>query len=104
MTPQKNLAVSAGLAAGIVYLVWHAVAGQHGLVAFMDLRAQEAELSSQRDTLNQQRAELAARAERLRGPIDRDYLDERARALLGAAAPGELVFTTADLPLVLAHK
>jgi cell division protein FtsB len=92
MTYHKNLAVSVGLAAGIVYLVTHAVAGQHGLLAFMETRAQEASLIAERDALNSERAELVARAGRLRGTIDKDYLDERARALLGAAAPGELVF------------
>jgi cell division protein FtsB len=92
MTYHKNLAVSVGLAAGIVYLVTHAVAGQHGLLAFMETRAQEASLIAERDALNSERAELVARAGRLRGAIDKDYLDERARALLGAAAPGELVF------------
>jgi hypothetical protein len=43
MMQDKSLAVSLGLAAGIVYLGVHAVMGQHGLLAFVELQAQEAQ-------------------------------------------------------------
>jgi cell division protein FtsB len=87
-------ALSLGLGAAILYLSAHAVRGRQGLVAYMELQAQEAALTEQRDELLAQKATLEARAERLRpdGPIDTDYLEERARVLLGAGATDEIVF------------
>lgn len=95
MSQDKSLAVSLGLAAGIVYLGVHAVMGQHGLLAFVDLQAQEAALQQDLDRLNARRASLEDRVARLRGEADADYVDERAREALGAARNGELLFVRA---------
>jgi cell division protein FtsB len=92
MVQQKSMAVSLGLAAGIVYLAAHAVLGQHGLLAFVDLQAEEARLQAQLHALHAEQAALEARTARLRGAIDADYLDERARVTLGAAASEEILF------------
>jgi len=96
MADQKSLAVSLGLAAGIVYLAAHAVIGEHGLVAFVGLQAQEAELNSRLNALTAEREALQAQVDRLRDTVDLDYLDERARLALGAAGENEIVFAHAS--------
>jgi cell division protein FtsB len=95
MSQDKSLAVSLGLAAGIVYLGVHAVMGQHGLLAFVDLQAQEAALQRDLDRLSGERAYLEDRVARLRGEADADYVDERTRAALGAAHSQEMLFVRA---------
>ena len=90
----RSAALSLGLGATILYLAVHAVTGRQGLVAYMDLQRQERELSTERTALTAERARLERRAARLRPEsLDLDYLDEKARELLGGAEPGELVFT-----------
>ncbi|MGE0830145.1 MAG: septum formation initiator family protein [Hyphomonadaceae bacterium] len=87
-------ALSLGLGAVIVYLAAHAVTGRQGLIAHMDLQKEAAALEAERDALAAERAALEARAARLRPEsLDLDYLDERARALLAAGDPDEIVFT-----------
>lgn len=95
MSQDKSLAVSLGLAAGIVYLGVHAVMGQHGLLAFVDLQAQEAALQQDLERLSAEREVLQDRVERLRGEADADYVDERARIALGAAHGQEILFVRA---------
>ena len=86
-------ALSLGLAATILYLSAHAVTGRQGLIAYMDLQAEEETLIAERDALLEQKAALETRAGRLRPEsLDLDYLDERARVLLAAGDPDEIVF------------
>jgi cell division protein FtsB len=81
------------LGGAIIYLAAHAVTGRQGLVAYVDLQAQERVLEDRVLTLDAERAQLEARASRLRPEsLDLDYLDERARITLAAADPDELVF------------
>ena len=83
-----------GLGAAILYLSAQAVTGRQGLVAYMDLQAQERSLTAQHDALEHEKAALEARAARLRPEsLDLDYLDERARVLLAAGDPEEVSFT-----------
>jgi cell division protein FtsB len=90
----RSTALSLGLGVAIVYLATHAVIGRNGLTAYMDLQKQERALISERAALTAERAQLERRASRLRAEsLDLDYLDEKARELLGASDPGELVFT-----------
>lgn len=87
-------ALSIGLGAAILYLGAHAVTGRQGLVAYIDLQAQERTLESRAAELESERADLEARAARLRsGTLDLDYLDERARVLLAAGDSEEIVFS-----------
>jgi cell division protein FtsB len=89
----RSAALSIGLSAVIIYLAVHAVTGRQGLIAFMDLQRQERALLAERDALVLERARLQVRVGRLKPEsLDLDYLDERARALLAASEPGELVF------------
>jgi len=93
MAKTTSIGVSLGLGAAILYLGAHAVTGHQGLAAYVDLQAQEEALTARLASLEAERAALRARAERLQpGTLDRDYLDEQARTLLGAGAAEDLVF------------
>jgi cell division protein FtsB len=90
----RSWALSFGLGATILYLATHAVIGRNGLIAYMELQKEERALLAERERLVAERARLERRASRLRPQsLDLDYLDEKARELLGGADPGELVFT-----------
>ncbi len=76
----------------MIYLGAHAVTGRQGLVAYVDLQAQERQLEVRVSELEAERAQLEARAARLRPEtLDLDYLDERARITLAAGDSDELV-------------
>lgn len=89
----KTAAVCAALGVGIVYLSAQALTGRQGLFAYMQLQQEERALIAARDALQREKAALEARAARMRPEgLDLDYLEERARDLLAAGRPGELVF------------
>ncbi|MBL8543937.1 MAG: septum formation initiator family protein [Hyphomonadaceae bacterium] len=93
MGNRASVAVSVGLGAAILYLGAHAVTGRQGLVAYVDLQAQERALEQRVAALEGEQANLEARAARLRpASLDADYLDERARITLAAGNPDEIVF------------
>jgi cell division protein FtsB len=93
MGKHGSAALSIGLGAAILYLGAHAVTGRQGLVAYVDLQAQERVLEQRVEQLSAEEANLEARAERLRPDhIDRDYLEERARITLAAGDSEEIVF------------
>jgi cell division protein FtsB len=94
MARNGSAIVSIGLGAAILYLGAHAVTGRQGLVAYVDLQAQERALEAQLAALEGERDALEARAARLEpGPnFDHDYLEERARVLLAAHSDDDLVF------------
>ncbi|HET9231863.1 MAG TPA: septum formation initiator family protein [Vitreimonas sp.] len=93
MAKRGAVVVSLGLGAAILYLGAHAVTGRQGLVAYVDLQAQERALEQRVASLEDERARLEARAARLRPEtLDLDYLDERARITLAAGDSEELVF------------
>lgn len=90
-------ALRIGLGAAILYLGAHAVTGRQGLVAYVDLQAQERVLEERVASLETEHADLEARAARLRPEsLDLDYLDERARITLAAGDPDEIVFALRD--------
>lgn len=93
MGKRGSAAVSIGLGAAILYLGAHAVTGRQGLVAYVDLQAQERALQAQAAALDAERAALEVRAARLApATLDLDYLEERARVLLAAGDGDEMVF------------
>jgi len=93
MAKHGATALSIGLGAAILYLGAHAVTGRQGLVAYVDLQAQERTLESRLDLVEAERAALEARAARMRSDtLDLDYLDERARITLAAGDSEELIF------------
>lgn len=88
-----STAVSVGLGAAILYLGAHAVTGHQGLLAYMDVQAEERVLEQRVSALEQEQVALEQRAARLRPQsLDLDYLDERARITLAAGDPDEIVF------------
>ncbi|NWG54548.1 MAG: septum formation initiator family protein [Hydrogenophilaceae bacterium] len=90
----RSLALSVGLGAAALYLAAHAVTGRQGLMAQWELQGQEKALRAELAALQTERAALDARAARLRPEsLDLDYLDEKARALLAAGGPDEIVFS-----------
>lgn len=94
MAKHGAAALTLGLGAAILYLGAHAVTGRQGLVAYVDLQAQERQLEERVASLDEERTKLEARAARLRPEtLDLDYLDERARITLAAGDSEELVFT-----------
>jgi len=93
MAKHGSAALSIGLGAAILYLGAHAVTGRQGLVAYVDLQAQERVLEERVAELVTEEARLEARAQRLRpGHIDADYLEERARITLAAGDSEDIVF------------
>lgn len=98
MSSKGSTALSIGLGAAILYLGAHAVTGRQGLVAYVNLQAEERALTQQLADLDRERKALEARAARLRpgAEFDREYLDERARVVLAAGDGDELVFQIAN--------
>ena len=97
MAKKGAVALGLGLGATILYLGANAVTGAQGLAAYVELQEQERSLAADLKDARAEVAELNAHAARLRGDdLDLDYLDERARELLGQSAPGELTFALND--------
>lgn len=87
------------LGALILYLAAHGLTGQQGLVSYIGLQAKERALKAEDARLGSEIAALSERAGRLRtgsADFDIDYLEERARALVGAVRTDEVVFDVAD--------
>src|SRR5271170_3890833 len=81
------------VAALLIGYFWvNAYNGNHGLRAKQDIDQQIAALTAELDSLQIERGVWQRRIELLKPPaIDRDMLDQRARELLGYAAPDELI-------------
>jgi cell division protein FtsB len=94
MANKGSAIVSVGLGAAILYLAAHAVTGRQGLVAYVDLQAQERVLQERVAGLATEEEALEVRAARLRpgSAFDDDYLEERARITLAAGDQDEVVF------------
>ena len=77
------------------YFVHHAHNGARGLDVKRQLKIQAHELSKELEAVKTQRAEWERRIALLRSDqIDRDLLEERARALLGRVHRNDLVIIT----------
>lgn len=85
------------MGAAILYLAAHALTGRQGLVAYVELQAQERAFAAKLSALRAERETLETRAARLRPQtLDLDYLSERARISLAASGGEELVFALQD--------
>lgn len=90
---QNGFVASLGLATVIIYLAANTVLGEDGLVSFIGLQARERALETQLARLESIRDRLEDRAARLRPQtLDGDYLEERARVLLGARRAEEFTY------------
>lgn len=89
----RSLIVPSALAGAAAFFVWHASHGDRGLIArehrVAEIAAARLELAQA--VAEREAAERRAAALRGRGEIDRDQLDERARALLNVTARDEIV-------------
>lgn len=80
------------LALGIFYLVFHVVSGEHGLYALLKEERKLEILQSRLGDIEAQRKELEGRVHRMSDKsLDRDMLDEQARAVLDDASQNEIV-------------
>lgn len=88
----KSLLLPAAFLAVASFFVWHTVHGERGTLA-RERRVDEIRAASL--ALQQARTEEVAALRRVAGlrdnGLDRDQLEERARALLNLTQPGELV-------------
>ena len=88
-------------ACAVVYFGYHALQGERGVMTLMTLmslerRLDQAEIDFQ--AVESERLALERNVELMRpGSLDRDMLEERARAVLNYARPDELVIMRDDL-------
>lgn len=81
------------------YFAYHLVQGERGLLAWLRLTQQVREAKANLDAIDGQRQALDRRVGLLRPEhLDRDMLDERARATLNLAAPDEIVILNNSAP------
>jgi cell division protein FtsB len=90
-TALSALGLYLGAALLIGYFAMNAYTGNHGIRARQGLDVQTARLTSERDTLRQERQQWERRVALLKSQsLDPDMLDERARALLDYVDPNDL--------------
>ena len=78
-----------------VYFSYHLVQGEHGLIAYRQLKAQVAASQAEFDVLRAEKSKLARRVRLLRpDSLDPDLLGEQARRMLGFVHPAESVIFT----------
>ncbi len=78
-----------------VYFSYHLVQGEHGLIAYRQLKTQVAMSQAEFDVLREEKSRLARRVRLLRpDSLDPDLLGEQARRMLGFVHPDELVIFT----------
>jgi cell division protein FtsB len=86
------LAFYALATAAVAYFVHHAHHGARGLETKQELKTQIAELQQEVGELKQERAAWEARVALMRrDEVDRDLLEERARAVLGRAHRNDVI-------------
>lgn len=74
------------------YFVWHAVNGERGLKTKDEYQLKIAELQTQLQNLQQDRARWRRRIDLINGAIiDKDLLDEETRTLLGRVEKNDLI-------------
>jgi len=76
----------------MVYFIFHSVEGNRGLLAYWSMQDRVAEIAKVRDEITEKRKHLEQRVIAMRPKhLDPDLLDERARAMLNAAHPDDLI-------------
>ncbi len=76
----------------LMYFIFHAIAGNRGMLAYLRLHNNIESIAKEADTLKAERIELEHKVNLLKSSIDLDMLDEQARKVLGLAKEGENVF------------
>ena len=76
----------------IVYIAFHAVQGDRGLIAYWQMSKQVAQAENIHFRLSREREAIQNRVSLLNpNTLDRDMLEERARFMLGYSLPDEVV-------------
>lgn len=76
----------------MVYIVYHAVQGNHGLIAYWQLVKQVDAANQAVALLDEKKTRLRKRVKLLHpDSLDRDMLEERARVMLGYADPVDII-------------
>ena len=76
----------------IVYIAYHAVQGERGLIAFWQLNGQVTQAEHIHQGLNNEKGNLENRVNLLNpNSLDRDMLEERVRFMLGYSRPDETI-------------
>lgn len=88
----KKIAFNALLFLILVYFIFHALAGNRGIIAYFKLNQQIEKLTTELDSLRAERIELEHKVNLLKSPLDKDMLDEQARKILGVSKPNEKIF------------
>lgn len=80
----------------MAYFSYHAVQGDRGLLAWWNLRYEIEKTDYEMEAVAAEKQALEHRVSLLRpASLDRDMLEERARLMLGAVHPDELIVPTA---------
>jgi len=83
----------------LTYFSYHAIQGERGLFAWIQLNQQLKQTRALADAVAGQRAELENRVRRLSsGSLDSDLLDERVRSMLNLARGDEVVIMLPQPP------
>ena len=83
----------------LTYFSYHAIQGERGLFAWIQLNQQLKQTRALADAVAGQRAELENRVRRLSsGSLDTDLLDERVRSMLNLARGDEVVIMLPQQP------
>ena len=83
----------------LTYFSYHAIHGERGLFAWIQLNQQLKQTRALADAVAGQRAELENRVRRLSGgSLDTDLLDERVRSMLNLARGDEVVIMLPQQP------
>ncbi len=81
------------------YFGYHAIQGERGVLTWVRLNQQIEQTARALDVSRDAEARLAHRVSLLhKSSLDRDLLDERARAVLNLARPGETVIFLPETP------
>lgn len=84
----------------IVYFGYHAIEGDRGLFAYLRLNQEIRKAEVTLDLIRAERKDLEHRVNLMRaGSLDRDMLDEQARATLGLGRPDEVTILLDPLPV-----
>lgn len=88
----RHLVSTVLLLAAIAGLSYQTVRGQRGLISWQNLQVERQERQDYLTQLTEENQHLAARADRLReNSLDLDFLDERARLVLGLGSQDEVI-------------
>lgn len=92
----RRLALHALILLILLYFIFHAIAGNRGIIAYFRLNQQIEKKSEELDNLKAERINLEHKVKLLKSPMDKDMLDEQARKVLGVARQNEKVFVVSE--------